>query len=244
MNQTIPIKVFTDVHLKKTCINETWRSWNYSSSSSSSSMIGLDLKHRNTVQWSSFQPNHSNVPTEAHTHFLGALVTPLPPASSSSDAGWRFSFSGFRLGPPKKSPIPFCHVGVGRGHTGFPPAYLLLADQSKHNKQSLTWTLFYWRKHNIECNTDAENIQTDFTSVKTLINGTNVITLKPYLLALHFKTQKQVLKEGCERAYSPGVPDCAPPLCEFMDPDAPSDFRGAEAATARTKTHKINDHIQ
>lgn len=102
-----------------------------------------------------YSPTTQTSRPKLSTHFLGALVTPLPPASSSSDAGWRFSFSGFRLGPPKKSPIPFCHVGVGRGHTGFPPAYLLLADQSKHNKQSLTWThtslllkrTRYWVEH-------------------------------------------------------------------------------------------------
>lgn len=88
-----------------------------------------------------YSPTTQTSQLKLSTHFLGALVTPLPPASSSSDVGWRFSFSGFRLGPPKKSPIPFCHVGVGRGHTGFPPAYLLLADQSKHNKHS------YWHGH-------------------------------------------------------------------------------------------------
>lgn len=70
-------------------------------------------------------------PEVLSTYFLGLLETPLPPASSSSDAGWRFSFSGFLLGPPKKSPMPFCHCGVGRGNTGLPPAYLPLAEQNK-----------------------------------------------------------------------------------------------------------------
>lgn len=60
--------------------------------------------------------------------FLLALDIPLPPASSSSSAeGFRFSFSGFLGGPPKKSPMPFCQVGVGRGQTGLPPAYLFFA---------------------------------------------------------------------------------------------------------------------
>merc|ERR1712035_305380 len=79
------------------------RTQNHSSSSSSSAGSGRD--------------------------FLLALDIPLPPASSSSSTTWglRFSFSGFLGGPPKKSPMPFCQVGVGRGHTGLPPAYLFFA---------------------------------------------------------------------------------------------------------------------
>lgn len=63
-----------------------------------------------------------------NTYFLGALDMPLPPASSPSETGCTFSFSGFLPGPPKKSPMPFCHFGVGRWHTGFPPAYLFFPE--------------------------------------------------------------------------------------------------------------------
>lgn len=63
------------------------------------------------------------------TYFLLDFDIPLPPASSSSSISWGFwfSFSSFLGGPPKKSPMPFCQDGVGRGHTGFPPAYLFFA---------------------------------------------------------------------------------------------------------------------
>lgn len=55
--------------------------------------------------------------------FLVSLPIPLLPASSSS--GIWFSFSACLEDCPKNSPIPFCQVGVGLTHTGFPPAYLL-----------------------------------------------------------------------------------------------------------------------
>lgn len=71
---------------------------------------------------------------------------PLPPASSSSDSvGFWFSFSGFLGGPPKKSPMPFCQVGVGRGHTAFPPAYLFFAvEQTSVSVASCTVGVQLW----------------------------------------------------------------------------------------------------
>lgn len=68
-------------------------------------------------------------PVIIQAYFWLVLDVPLLPASSSSSSSWgfRFSFSGFLGGPPKKSPMPFCQVGVGRGHTGLPPAYLPFA---------------------------------------------------------------------------------------------------------------------
>lgn len=61
------------------------------------------------------------------TYFLFATPIPLLPASS----GARFSLSASWEDSLKNSPIPFCHLGVGRTHTGFPPAYLFSAAKYK-----------------------------------------------------------------------------------------------------------------
>lgn len=46
-----------------------------------------------------------------------------PASSSASSSGSSFSLSaGFFV---KNESIPFCQSGVGRGQTGFPPAYFL-----------------------------------------------------------------------------------------------------------------------
>ena len=61
------------------------------------------------------------------TYFLFAFPNPLLPASS----GILFSFSESLADSLKNSPIPFCHLGVGRTQTGFPPAYLFSAIKYK-----------------------------------------------------------------------------------------------------------------
>ena len=57
------------------------------------------------------------------TYFLFAFPKPLVPASSGA---W-FSFLDSLGDSLKNSPMPFCHLGVGRTQTGFPPAYLFSA---------------------------------------------------------------------------------------------------------------------
>lgn len=66
--------------------------------------------------------------------FLFAVPKPLHPASSGP---W-FSFPESLGDSLKNSPMPFCHFGVGRTHTGFPPAYLFSAFLDEHDEEFVT----------------------------------------------------------------------------------------------------------